>query len=35
LLIWLNDTYRKSVEISDQLSLRFFSYSGTQSGGAF
>jgi uncharacterized circularly permuted ATP-grasp superfamily protein/uncharacterized alpha-E superfamily protein len=35
LLIWLNDTYRKSVEISDQLSLRFFSYSGTQSGGTF
>jgi uncharacterized circularly permuted ATP-grasp superfamily protein/uncharacterized alpha-E superfamily protein len=35
LLIWLNDTYRKSIEISDQLSLRFFSYSGTHSTGAF
>lgn len=31
LLIWLNDTYRKSIELSDQLNLRFFSYSGPQS----
>ncbi|WP_047533296.1 circularly permuted type 2 ATP-grasp protein [Methylotenera sp. N17] len=28
LLIWLNDTYKKSIDISDQLNLRFFSYSG-------
>lgn len=31
LLIWLNDTYRKSIELSDLLNLRFFSYSGPQS----
>lgn len=31
LLIWLNDTHRKSIELSDHLNLRFFSYSGPQS----
>lgn len=35
LLIWLNDTYRKSIELSDHLNLRFFSYSGAQSMRSF
>lgn len=28
LIAWLSDTYRASIDISDRLSLRFFSYSG-------
>ncbi|MES2552111.1 MAG: circularly permuted type 2 ATP-grasp protein [Pseudomonadota bacterium] len=30
LIKWLNETYQASVLVSDQLSLRFFSYSGMQ-----
>ncbi|MFA6178491.1 MAG: hypothetical protein WC696_02645 [Candidatus Methylopumilus sp.] len=30
LIKWLNATYQASISISDQLSLRFFSYSGMQ-----
>lgn len=30
LLTWLHDTYDASIKISDQLSFRFFSYSGLQ-----
>ncbi len=30
LIKWLNETYQVSITVSDQLSLRFFSYSGTQ-----
>jgi uncharacterized alpha-E superfamily protein len=35
LLNWLNETYTKSVELSDLLSLRFFSYSGKASTEQF
>ncbi|HSH73892.1 MAG TPA: circularly permuted type 2 ATP-grasp protein [Methylophilaceae bacterium] len=35
LIKWLNETYQASIAISDQLSLRFFSYSGIQQEFAY